>query len=185
MNSGADYVITNSAGCGSMMKEYGELLVNDQEYQEKAHHLSSKVRDITEFLTENGFRSPSAPLREEGELPVTYHEACHLAHGQKIRNPPREILRSIPGVRICELAESEWCCGSAGIYNLTQPEMAKRLLRRKIEHIVETGASIVATGNPGCIIQIESGLREGGVEVVHPIELLARAYGQEVGNQSA
>lgn len=184
MNSGADHVITNSAGCGSMMKEYGELLANDQEYREKAKQLSLKVRDITEFLVENGFRSPSASLVEEGELPVTYHEACHLAHGQKIRNPPREILRSIPGVKICELAESDWCCGSAGIYNLTQPEMAKRLLKRKIKHIVETGASVVATGNPGCIIQIESGLRGEGVEVLHPIELLARAYGQEIGDRN-
>lgn len=186
-SSEADYVITNSAGCGSMMKEYGELLSGDPEYGEKAERFSAKVRDITEFLVEQGFRAPSAPVGTDaqGPLPVTYHEACHLAHGQKVRNPPREVLRAIPDVEIRELDESDWCCGSAGTYNLTQPEMAKRLLRRKMGHIAKTGASVVATGNPGCIIQIESGFQRKGVEVLHPVELLARAYEREADCRDA
>ena len=167
LDSGADFIVTNSAGCGSMMKEYGELLEEDPVYREKAEALAARVRDISEFLVEQGFRPPAKPdgLRDGEPLAVTYHEACHLVHGQKVRKPPREILRSLPGVEVRDLAESDWCCGSAGVYNLNQPEMAGRLLKRKVGHILDTGASVVATANPGCIIQIESGLKgkaEGG-----------------------
>jgi glycolate oxidase iron-sulfur subunit len=109
---------------------------------------------------------------------VTYHDACHLCHGQKITAQPRELLAKIPGLQIAPLPESMWCCGSAGIYNLIQPEMAGKLLQRKIDHIVSTGATVVATGNPGCLLQISGGLAARGVkiEVVHPVTLLARAY---------
>ncbi len=185
LGSGADFIVTNSAGCGSMMKEYAELLEGEPDYREKAERLAARVRDISEFLVEQGFRPPEMPrgptARGAGEGPsaVTYHEACHLAHGQKVRTPPREILRSLPGVELRELAESDFCCGSAGTYNLTQPEMAGTLLERKVRHILDTGASVVATGNPGCIIQIASGLEGKGVRVLHLVELLAEAYDAE------
>ncbi len=181
LNSGADYIVTNSAGCGSMMKEYGELLEEDSVYREKAEQFGAKVRDVSEFLVEQGFRPPANPDRPKSgpATVVTYHDACHLAHGQKVRNPPREILRSLPEIELRELAESDFCCGSAGIYNLTQPEMAGRLLKRKVRHILDTGASIVATANPGCIIQIAGGLAGKGVRLLHPVELLAQAYQAE------
>jgi glycolate oxidase iron-sulfur subunit len=114
--------------------------------------------------------------------PVTYHESCHLCHGQKISAAPREVLRALPGVRLVECAESSWCCGSAGIYNITQPETSAWLLRRKLGHLRETHAAVVATANPGCHIQIENGLRAGRaseVAVAHPVVLLAKAYRAE------
>ncbi|MFQ5913651.1 MAG: (Fe-S)-binding protein [Nitrospinota bacterium] len=186
VNCGADFIVTNSAGCGSMMKEYGELLEEDEAYREKAAGLAAKVRDISEFLVEQGFRPPAKPARPADGRPfsVTYHEACHLAHGQKVRKPPREILRSLPASELRELAESDFCCGSAGTYNLTQPEMAGKLLERKIGHILDTGATVVATGNPGCIFQLANGLEGKGVRVVHPIELLAEAYDAEGGRSA-
>jgi glycolate oxidase iron-sulfur subunit len=112
---------------------------------------------------------------------VTYHEACHLCHGQKITRQPREILRGIPGLKLVELPESTWCCGSAGIYNITQPEMSRKLLERKMANIKTTGAHIVASANPGCAVQLESGARACGrkLEIVHPVTLLARAYRME------
>jgi len=112
---------------------------------------------------------------------VTYHDPCHVVHGQKIRSAPRALLAQVPGLRLFDLPESDWCCGSAGIYNLTQPEMAGRLLRRKVRHVVGTGASAVVTANPGCILQIQQGLREAGspVEVLHLVEILDRAYSSE------
>ena len=175
--SGAKFVITNSAGCGSFMKEYGELLRADPGYREKAERFSEKVRDICEFLVGQGFRSP----RGTSDLRVTYHEACHLVHAQKVRRPPRDILRGLPGLTLVELSEADVCCGSAGTYNLTEPEMAQRLLERKVRRIEETGATVVAMGNPGCLIQIAGGLRRRGlsVRVAHPVELLAEAYEAE------
>jgi glycolate oxidase iron-sulfur subunit len=112
---------------------------------------------------------------------VTYHEACHLCHGQKITRQPREVLKAIPGLKLTELGESTWCCGSAGIYNITQPEMAAQLQERKLGHIAKTKAKVVATGNPGCHLQLESGARKFGVKVSvrHPISLLAEAYRRE------
>ncbi len=175
--SGAKFVITNSAGCGSFMKEYGELLKVEPGYRERAERFSEKVWDISEFLVSQGFRSPRGILN----LRVTYHEACHLVHAQKVRRPPRDILRSFPGLTLVELSEADVCCGSAGTYNLTEPEMAERLLERKVRHIEETEAPVVAMGNPGCLIQIAGGLRRRGlsVRVVHPVELLAEAYEAE------
>ena len=155
----------------------GELLKVEPGYRERAERFSEKVRDISEFLVSQGFRSPRGILN----LRVTYHEACHLVHAQKVRRPPRDILRSLPGLTLVELPEADVCCGSAGTYNLTEPEMAERLLERKVRHIEETEAPVVAMGNPGCLIQIAGGLRRRGlsVRVVHPVELLAEAYEAE------
>jgi glycolate oxidase iron-sulfur subunit len=192
-----DAIITNAAGCGSHLKHYDRLLAGEAAYKEQAHQWSQKVKDISEFLVEICFRPPaketsalglsSIALAKEDvrdklrPTVVTYHEACHLCHGQKISAQPREILRTIPGVELRECAEATWCCGSAGIYNITQPQTAAWLQQRKLEHLRATGASIVATGNPGCHIQLENGFCQAGekVEIVHPVVLLARAYAEE------
>jgi glycolate oxidase iron-sulfur subunit len=145
------------------------------------------VKDIHEWLAHIGIRPPKnpspSPLAGEragvrGEFSVTYHESCHLSHGQKITSQPRDLLRAIPGVKLVELPEANWCCGSAGIYNLIQPEMANDLLRRKMKHIRSTGCEVVATGNPGCLLQIMNGAKTEGLNlrVVHPVTLLAEAY---------
>ena len=141
------------------------------------------MKDIHEWLLEIGVQPPTG--KAEGSVRVTYHEACHLCHGQKIVSQPRAVLRAIPGLELVELPESMWCCGSAGIYNLIQPEMAGNLLERKMGHIRSTGASIVATGNPGCMLQIQQGLRRDGLEcrVAHPITLLAEAYRAELAGE--
>jgi glycolate oxidase iron-sulfur subunit len=171
-----DAIITNAAGCGSHLKHYAKLLEKDSHYLARAELWDAKVKDIHEWLVEIGIESPPA-----GRLPaqsVTYHEACHLCHGQKITSQPRQLLRSIPNLKLVEMNESTWCCGSAGIYNLIQPEMADQLLDRKIGHVRATQAAIVATGNPGCLLQIVNGARRDGlnVRVVHPVTLLAEAY---------
>jgi glycolate oxidase iron-sulfur subunit len=170
-----DAIITNAAGCGSHLKHYDELLADDPRYAERAKQWSKIVKDIHEWLADCGLRIADCGL---AELRVTYHEACHLCHGQKITRQPRELLRAIPGLQLVELPEATWCCGSAGIYNITQPEMSRKLLDRKMENIAKTGANIVASANPGCCVQLEAGARErgAGIEIVHPITLLARAY---------
>jgi len=167
-----DAIIVNSAGCSSFMKRYGELLTDDP----RARIWDEKVYDIHEWLVKIGIRRPSTTNHQP--FRVTYHEACHLVHGQRISQQPRELLRAIPGVELVELTEATWCCGSAGIYNVTQPEMSMELLERKMKHIAATGAQVVATGNPGCIGQIRYGAKRFGVnvEVAHPVTLLARAY---------
>jgi glycolate oxidase iron-sulfur subunit len=166
-SSGVDFVVTNAAGCGSAMKEYGHWLPDSPE----ARALASDTRDVSEVLVE-----ADLPLGRL-DATVTYHDACHLAHGQRVRAQPRDLLRRIPGLSLVELGDSDLCCGSAGVYNLFEPGMAEQLLDRKIARIRETGVRIVAAGNPGCLLQIAKGLRARGVaiEVVHPIELLARA----------
>ena len=185
-----DAIITNAAGCGSHLKHYDELLADDQRYAGRAKQWSAKVKDIHEWLADCGLligsparRPPLVPSATSADcgLPearVTYHEACHLCHGQKITRQPRELLNAIPGLTLVELPEATWCCGSAGIYNITQPEMSRKLLDRKMENIAKTGATIVASANPGCCVQLEAGARERGVDldIVHPITLLARAY---------
>ena len=173
-----DAIISNAGGCGSHLKHYDRLLVDDPVYAERAVEWSQKVKDISEWLVEIGFRAPrqSAP---QTLIPLTYHESCHLVHGQKISAAPRKILRSLPGYELRECAEATWCCGSAGIYNITQPATAAWLQQRKVGHLRETGAGIVATANPGCHLQIQNGLRERGaaaVRVTHPVVLLAEAY---------
>ncbi|MEW6754495.1 MAG: (Fe-S)-binding protein [Candidatus Latescibacterota bacterium] len=173
-----DAIITNAGGCGSHMKHYAQLLEDDSQYAERARLWSSRVKDIHEFLVEIGFRPP----RGNGAVRrVTYHESCHLNHGQKVSRAPRQVLQSIPGVELVEMREADWCCGSAGIYNITQPEMAMKLLDRKMEHVARTGATVVASGNTGCTIQLEYGSRRAGVPMVvlHPVTLLAQAYRAE------
>lgn len=170
-------IIVNAAGCGSALKGYPDLLQDDPAYAEQARAFARRVRDITEYLAALPLRPPSVSL----DLTVTYQEPCHLAHAQRIRQQPRAVLRAIPGVRVVEMEESTLCCGSAGIYNLTQPEMAESLLRRKVQNILATGADIVLTANPGCFMQIQGGLRDAGspVRIMHIVDLLAMAYATE------
>jgi glycolate oxidase iron-sulfur subunit len=186
-----DAVITNAGGCGSHLKHYAKLLADDPAYRERAQRWDAKVKDIHEWLAQIGFVPPrppgggargdtTPPSAAPSPLVVTYHESCHLCHGQKISRQPRELLRAIPGVQLVELPEANWCCGSAGIYNIVQPEMADQLLRRKLQHLRATGASVVATGNPGCLLQLLQGAQREGLRlrVVHPVTLLAEAYRQ-------
>jgi glycolate oxidase iron-sulfur subunit len=172
-----DAIITNAAGCGSHLKHYASLLAGDPRHEARARLWDGKVKDIHEWLAQIGI-VPPAPAAAHPAQRVTYHEACHLCHGQKITAQPRRVLGAIPGLTLVELPESTWCCGSAGIYNLIQPDMAGRLLDRKVEHISSTGAAVVATGNPGCLLQVQNGLRQRGLEirVAHPVSLLAEAY---------
>ena len=170
-----DAIITNAGGCGSHLKHYHKLLADDPAYRDRAVLWDKKVKDIHEWLMEIGVQPPSnhAPAQV-----VTYHESCHLAHGQKITAQPRQLLNLIPNLKLIELPESTWCCGSAGIYNIVQPDMANELLDRKLNHIQSTGASIVANGNPGCLLQLINGAKQKGMKlrVVHPVTLLAEAY---------
>lgn len=170
-----DAIITNAGGCGSHLKHYAKLLADDSAYLARAHEWDRKVKDIHEWLGEIGI---AAAPKSQPEQVVTYHESCHLCHGQKITAQPRQLLKAIPNLKLVELAESNWCCGSAGIYNLTQPEMAGQLLERKMNHVIASRATTVATGNPGCLLQLITGCKQRGVElrVVHPITLLAEAY---------
>ena len=169
-----ELVIVNTSGCGAHMKSYGLLLAGDPAWRERAARFAARVRDVSEFLAEQPLRGPLAPIRRT----VTYHDPCHVVHGQKIRAQPRALLAQIPGLRVIELAEADWCCGSAGTYNLTQPEMATRLQERKVAHVRATGADAVVTANPGCIIQIAQGLAANGasIQVRHIVELLDEAY---------
>jgi glycolate oxidase iron-sulfur subunit len=173
-NHNLEAVVVNSAGCGAMLKEYGQLLENDGLYAERAAAFSRKVKDISEFLaglTLNP-RMTQLPLR------VAYDDPCHLLHGQGISREPRQLLQQIPGVELVPFKEADWCCGSAGTYNLTQPEMSMRLLDRKMQHIAAVDPDVIATGNPGCLLQLGWGVKRAGLraEVLHPIELLDRAY---------
>jgi glycolate oxidase iron-sulfur subunit len=186
-----DAIITNSAGCGSHLKRYGHLLAGEPAFAARATVWSSKVRDISEWLVEIGFRRPAPPPAGARSLAVTYHEACHLCHGQRITSQPREILRSIPGVELRECPEATMCCGSAGVYSITQPGTATWLRDRKVRHIRSTQAEVVATANPGCQLHILKGLNSRESElgpsprVVHPIVLLAEAYAaQDLVTQS-
>jgi glycolate oxidase iron-sulfur subunit len=167
-----DAVVVTAAGCGSAMKDYAHLLEGDA----AARQFASRVRDVTELVAE---LAPHAahPL----PLLATYHDACHLAHAQGVRTAPRQVLAAIPGLELVELGESDVCCGSAGTYNLNEPEMARRLRERKIDHIAASGASCVVAANPGCALQIRAGLAARGltVRVAHPVELLDEAYGAD------
>jgi glycolate oxidase iron-sulfur subunit len=173
--AGAEAVIVNTSGCGAHMKAYGALLAGVPGWGERAARFARTVQDIAEFLARAPLRGPLAPV----PLTVTYHDPCHVVHGQKIRRQPRDLLAQIPGLRLVDLPEADWCCGSAGIYNLTQPEMADRLLRRKIANVESTRAEAVVTANPGCILQIQTGLRARGLDlpVLHLVEILDRAGG--------
>lgn len=173
--SGADFYVINAAGCGSALKEYGELFAQDDAWRERAVAFSRAVRDITELLDRIGISRELGPI----DAVVTYQEPCHLVHAQRISAAPRRLLSAIPGLRLHEMNESSICCGSAGIYNLTQPEMAARLQKRKVENIRATDASIVATANPGCALQVSAGLAQAGasnIRVKHIVELLDESY---------
>lgn len=169
---GIDAVIVNVAGCGSMLKDYGHHWHDEQ--QAARELLASKVRDINEFLDQLGLIEPEGRI----ELTATYHDACHLGHAQKVREAPRRLLSSIPGLKLVELPESEVCCGAAGTYNLTEPEMAGRLSRRKLDHILKTGAQAVLTANAGCLLQVQREARQQGQRlwVAHPMDLLDMSY---------
>jgi glycolate oxidase iron-sulfur subunit len=172
-SEGLDYVVINAAGCGSAMKEYGDLLETDD-----ARAFAARVRDVTELLGSIEPRAPRGPV----PLRVAYHDACHLAHAQGVRAQPRALLQAIPGLELVEVAtERDVCCGSAGIYNLVQPKAAGELGLRKARHLIETGAQAIAAGNPGCAAQLDLHLRELGgaggfpIPIYHPIELLSRS----------
>ncbi|MDQ6710579.1 MAG: heterodisulfide reductase-related iron-sulfur binding cluster [Candidatus Dormibacteraeota bacterium] len=168
-------VVVNAAGCGSNMKEYAVQLRGDPAAMEAGAAFSRMVRDASELLIAHGMRPPGRRM----ELRVAYQDPCHLLHGQRIQQQPRQVLQMIPGVRLVDIKEGDWCCGSAGIYNLTHPEIAEEALGWKVQHIVESGAQVVASANPGCILQIAMGLQRAGhdIPVVHVMDLLGWAYG--------
>lgn len=172
-HTGVDFVIINAAGCGHTLKEYDHILRDDPAYREKAAAFSRKVRDVQEFLAEVGLTAPLSPLQEE-PLTVVYQDACHLLHGQKISVQPRQLLRQIPGVQLREPIDAALCCGSAGVYNMLQPEIAQELGQQKAQNLLNTGAAVIASSNPGCSLQIQKHLGEAGktVPVIHPIRLL-------------
>lgn len=169
-----DAILVNAAGCGSTLKEYGELLAGDPIYAERAIRFAARVRDVNEFLAAIPLLPPSRAIRAR----VTYQDACHLAHAQGVRAQPRALLQSIPGLELVELPDSDTCCGSAGIYNITTPDLSLQLLERRMDRLATTGASILAVSNPGCQIQLAYGVRRRGyrVEIAHPMDLLDRAY---------
>ncbi len=165
-----DVIVTNAAGCGSTLKEYGHLLRDDPRYAQKAAALASRARDISEVLAELSPQAPRHPLR----LRVAYHDACHLQHGQGISAQPRRVLQNIPGLDVLEIPEGSLCCGSAGIYNLVEPEPAHALGARKAANILATGAEVVASSNPGCLLQIRTELAQTGksLPMLHLVELV-------------
>jgi glycolate oxidase iron-sulfur subunit len=175
-NSKGEIVVT-AAGCGAMLKHYGELLSKDKDFAEKAKDFSERVVDITEFLSAHEFAVKAKPVKTK----VAYHAACHLYHAQKISEPPLKLLEAIPELQVIPLTEAEHCCGSAGIFNLTHTELAEKILERKIDNIEQTGADLVVTTNPGCLLQIEHGLKEKNskTKVLHLAELLIKAYKNE------
>jgi len=170
-----DAFIVNAAGCGAALKGYGWLLKDDPTWRERAARFASRVRDATEYLADAGLVAPPGAVA----VTATYDDPCHLLHGQRISEQPRALLKAIPGLTLVPLPESDWCCGSAGTYNVTQPELARQLVHRKVEHITRTGADLVVTANPGCLMQLQAGLRAAGsrIEVAHLIDVLDRAYG--------
>jgi glycolate oxidase iron-sulfur subunit len=176
-----DAVIINVAGCGSMLKDYGhvahEVAPQDHAQQQRLDKFAHKVMDISEFLMKLG------PIPPQGEIKLraTYHDACHLVHAQKIREQPRDLLSLVPGLELVPLVESEICCGAAGSYNLTEPEMSDRLAKRKLDHILATKPDAVITGNAGCSLQIQASIRKSGhdIWVAHPMEILDLSYRQQ------
>lgn len=171
VDGGFDAIVTNAAGCGSTLKEYADLLEHDP----RAARFSSLVKDVTEFLGSIEL----APIGNSLPLTVTYQDSCHLAHGQKVRLAPRKLLQAIPGLQLVEMSGSDLCCGSAGIYNVLHTEMSLALLDKKMASIQSTGATVIATANPGCLLQLQAGVRNRAAHqrVVHVVELLDEAYG--------
>ena len=177
LSAGVDRIVVASAGCGSAMKEYHELLDGDPSYAEKAQQFSQLTMDIVELLVSLPFEPPKAPVNRK----VTYQDPCHLAHAQRITAAPRDILRSIPGLELVEMEHADMCCGAAGLYSVLQKELAGKILARKMRNIAATGAEQVVTANPGCMMQIEQGLRSMGdsSSVVHVVDVLEEAYRAE------
>ncbi|MEO6527002.1 MAG: heterodisulfide reductase-related iron-sulfur binding cluster [Gemmatimonadaceae bacterium] len=171
--SEADYIVVNAAGCGAMMKEYGHILEDDPEWCDRANAVAARVRDVSELLAEAGPK-PGGSL----DLTVTYDAPCHLLHAQRIAAPPLRVLAAIPGLELVPLEGSEHCCGSAGIYNLVEPEVSDAVLAPKLARIADTRAPLVATGNPGCLMQIGAGLHQAGsaARAIHPVDLLDASY---------
>jgi glycolate oxidase iron-sulfur subunit len=171
--AGVDAVIVNSAGCGSNMKDYADILADDPVYAERARAFAGRVRDVAEFLAELGPVAPRHPL----PVSIAYHDACHLGHAQGIRTQPRELLRAIPGLELREVPEGELCCGSAGIWNILFPGPARELGERKARNIGRTGAELLVTANPGCLMQVASSLQRQGTTIgmAHTVEVLDAA----------
>jgi glycolate oxidase iron-sulfur subunit len=174
-DGGFDAIVTNAAGCGSTLKEYGELLADDPAFAAQAHEFAGRMRDVTEFLAGIELNREMSPVKAT----VTYQDSCHLAHGQRIRSAPRKLLAAIPGLEFHEMRGADICCGSAGIYNVIENQLSMQILAKKMEQVNATGAEIVATANPGCLLQLEAGVRMHGTgqQVTHVVELLDRAYG--------
>jgi glycolate oxidase iron-sulfur subunit len=168
-----DVVVVNAAGCGSHLKDLAHVFEGDPAFLPRARAFAEKVRDVSELLATLPARAPRSPLRAR----VAYHSPCHLGHAQRITEAPRALLRSIPGVELVEVPDGEQCCGSAGVYNLVEPSSADEIGRRKAEAVLSTGATLLASANPGCSLQIRRMLEERGasVEAAHPIELLDRS----------
>jgi glycolate oxidase iron-sulfur subunit len=168
--AGVEYVAVNAAGCGSAMKEYADLLADDPGYAGPARAFAGRVRDVSELLADLG------PVAVRHPLPVTvaYHDACHLSHAQRIRAQPRALLRAIPELRLREVAEGDICCGSAGVYNLLQPEPARELGDRKAANVLATAAELLVTANPGCLMQVAGSVRRRGgrIALAHTVEVL-------------
>lgn len=173
--SGAHYIAVNAAGCGAMIKEYGRLLADDRVWAPRAAAIASKARDVSELLAHNGGPKPGTASQS---LTVTYDAPCHLMHAQRVLDPPLRVLSAIPGLTVVPLPSSDQCCGSAGIYNLVQPDTSSAVLQPKLDEIAATGAQMVVTGNPGCLMQIGAGLalRQSGVRAVHPVDILDSSY---------
>ena len=168
--AGVDTIVINAAGCGSTLKEYGHLLRDDPYYAERAAAFAAKCKDISEVLAELEPRAPRHPI----PLRVAYHDACHLQHAQGVTAPPRQVLAAIPELQVEDIAEGSVCCGSAGIYNLVEPDAARELGQRKARNVAATGAQAVASSNPGCLLQLRSSLAESGPPppMFHLVELV-------------
>lgn len=174
LDAGVDAIIVNAAGCGATMKEYGHLLRDDPDYRDKAQRFSSLVKDAAEFLADTGLVGELRPV----DMTVTYQDPCHLAHGQRIRSQPRQLLKAIPGLKLVEMEGADRCCGSAGIYNLTHPGMSQHLLKEKMQAVAATGCAAIVAPNPGCMLQFRLGAGPGGhgLKVFHLMDLIDRAY---------
>ncbi|HLP87348.1 MAG TPA: (Fe-S)-binding protein [Nostocaceae cyanobacterium] len=172
-NTGVDFIIINAAGCGHTLKEYGHILADDPEYSQKAQDFAAKVKDAQEFLANVGVTAKLSPLTDQ-PLTLVYQDACHLLHGQKISIQPRQLLKQIPGVSLREPIDAALCCGSAGVYNMLQPEVAEELGQQKAQNLVNTGANLIASPNPGCSLQIQKHLQAQNqkISILHPMELL-------------
>ena len=169
-----DVIINNAAGCGAQLKTYGELLEEDPAYAERARQFSAKVQDISEFLAQSPLRGPLGPVAKR----VAYDDPCHLIHAQGVRQQPRDLLSQVPGLELVPFADAEFCCGAAGIYNITHPDMSMRILEPKLKHLEAANPDVIATGNPGCMMQLQTGVRQAQLDipVVHPMTLLDEAY---------